>query len=194
RYDLMPEIDRWVVRNCFETLQHKTQASSNFSYELHALNLSGASLNDKYFLAFLREQFDQYKIAPEAICFEITETAAISDLNKATHFIQELKALGCRFALDDFGSGMSSFAYLKTLPVDFLKIDGRFILDLVNDPTAYAIVESINHVGHVMGLQTVAEFVETETAMQHLRQIGVDYLQGYGIARPQPWPSTAIAN
>ncbi|MGP1375295.1 MAG: EAL domain-containing protein [Almyronema sp.] len=190
RYDLMPEVDRWVIRTCFAELQrHQTQSPSSLPYDLHALNLSGASLNDKYFLDFLREQFNHYKISPSSICFEITETAAICDLKKATHFMQELKSLGCWFALDDFGSGMSSFAYLKTLPVNFLKIDGRFIQDIDSDPTAYAIVESINHVGHVMGLQTVAEFVETEVAMQHLRQIGVDYLQGYGIAEPQPWPN-----
>ena len=132
------------------------------------------------------QQFERYDVPPQAIGFEITETAAIADLSNASSFVQSLKALGCQFALDDFGSGMSSFAYLNNLPVDFIKIDGRFVREL-DSPTTYAIVESINHVGHVMGLRTIAEMVESMDIVQQLKRIGIDYSQGYEIARPMLW-------
>ncbi len=120
------------------------------------------------------------------ICFEITETIAIANLAKAVHLIKELKRRGCRFALDDFGSGLSSFAYLKNLPVDYLKIDGNFIVDIVDDPIDFAMVRSINEIGHVMGINTIAEYVENEKIATKLREIGVDYLQGYAISIPLP--------
>lgn len=148
------------------------------------INLSGASIGDEQFLQFLQEQFQRYPHAAPQICFEITETAAISNLNQAITFINELKQLGCKFALDDFGSGLSSFAYLKTLPVDYLKIDGHFIEDMANDPATQAIVESINHIGHVMGLQTIAESVGDLSTRKQLQSMGIDYVQGYGIALP----------
>ena len=119
------------------------------------------------------------------ICFEITETSAIANLGSAIRFINELKGLGCYFSLDDFCAGMSSFAYLKHLPVDFLKIDGSFVKDMLDDPINRAMVEVINHIGHVMGKQTIAEFVETTQIEQALLEIGVDYAQGYVIERPQ---------
>ena len=190
RYGLMPQIDYWVVRTflahieqfCQETTS-SAQISQNTPY---MINLSGASLSDDQFLSLLRTQLNQHPIAPQTICFEITETAAISNLNQAVNFIHELKQLGCQFALDDFGSGMSSFGYLKTLPVDYVKIDGKFIEDMASDPTAAAIVESINHIGHVIGLQTIAEWVDNAATRERLGEIGVDYVQGYGISIPAP--------
>lgn len=183
RYDVMPELDRWVIRRCFSHFAVNPLPPNR----RYTINLSGASLNHDQFLVFLHEQFQQFAIAPEQICFEVTETTAIANLNQATEFMSELKNLGCYFALDDFGSGMSSFAYLRSLPVDFLKIDGRFVKDIVSDPTTYAIVESINHVGHVIGLKTIAEYVESQEIIAKLQEIGVDYLQGYATGRPEPW-------
>ncbi|ABW28448.1 PAS domain S-box protein [Acaryochloris marina] len=186
RYNLMPEIDRWVISQFlvdhFNPPQMpKTGGDQPFPY---MINLSGASIGDEQFLQFLQEQFQRYPHAAPQICFEITETAAISNLNQAITFINELKQLGCKFALDDFGSGLSSFAYLKTLPVDYLKIDGHFIEDMANDPATQAIVESINHIGHVMGLQTIAESVGDLSTRKQLQSMGIDYVQGYGIALP----------
>lgn len=153
---------------------------------LCAINISGLSLSDEEFLAFVKTQFNNYNIPPKKICFEITETVAIANLTDATLFIQSLKQLGCRFALDDFGSGLSSFAYLKSLPVDYLKIDGIFVKDILDDPMDFAMVKSINEIGQVMGKQTIAEFVENESILEKLQEIGVDYAQGYGIGRPEP--------
>jgi EAL domain-containing protein (putative c-di-GMP-specific phosphodiesterase class I) len=149
--------------------------------------LSGASIGDERFLDYVREQFAHFAVSPQSICFEITETAAIAKLDKATHFINQLKTLGCLFSLDDFGAGMSSFAYLKHLPVDFLKIDGGFVKDMADDPIDRAMVEAINSVGHVMGKQTIAEFVDGERVIRLLREMGVDFAQGYGVAKPRPF-------
>jgi EAL domain-containing protein (putative c-di-GMP-specific phosphodiesterase class I) len=159
-----------------------------------AINLSGSSIGDERFLDFVREQFSHFAVRPQSICFEITETAAIAKLDKATYFINQLKSLGCLFSLDDFGSGMSSFAYLKHLPVDFLKIDGGFVKDMADDPIDRAMVEAINSVGHVMGKQTIAEFVDGERVIRLLREMGVDFAQGYGVAKPRPFgPRLRIA-
>jgi diguanylate cyclase (GGDEF)-like protein/PAS domain S-box-containing protein len=184
RYGLMPEIDRWVIRSAFAN--YVQRGAEDGAPGMYAINLSGASVSDEHFLAFVLEQFQHHAVPPQKICFEITETAAIANLKLATQLIQGLKAIGCRFALDDFGSGMSSFGYLKHLPVDCLKIDGSFVKAMVSDPIDYAMVTSINQIGHVMGMQTIAEFVEDDAILDALRNIGVDFAQGFGIAKPAP--------
>ena len=184
RYNLATQIDRWVVGTAFQWLSDHPRHREQLS--LCAINLSGRSMGDEEFLAFLTEKFSDGKVAPEKICFEVTETAAIADLSAATQFMNSCRALGCRFALDDFGSGLSSFAYLKTLPVDYLKIDGLFVRDIVEDAADYAMVKCINEMGHVTGKLTIAEFVEDEAILKKLQAIGVNYAQGYGIARPRP--------
>ncbi|OPA87216.1 PAS domain S-box protein [Pseudomonas fluorescens] len=185
RYGLMTSLDRWVVENVFKIIARCMDERPARPMAMCAINLSGITIGDDDFLGFLRDKFDSYRIPPEMICFEITETSAIANLGSAIRFINELKALGCHFSLDDFCAGMSSFAYLKHLPVDFLKIDGSFVKDMLDDPINRAMVEVINHIGHVMGKRTIAEFVETPQIEQALLEIGVDYAQGYLIERPQ---------
>lgn len=184
RYNLSTKVDRWVIDAAFQWLTNHPQQLKRIM--LCAINLSGCSLGDTGFLEFVIQQFAEHNLPPHKICFEVTETAAIANLTHATNFITALRKLGCRFALDDFGSGQSSFAYLKNLPVDFIKIDGMFVKDIVDDPIDLAMVKSINDMGHVMGKQTIAEFVENDAILEKLREIGVDYAQGYGIGRPRP--------
>jgi diguanylate cyclase (GGDEF)-like protein/PAS domain S-box-containing protein len=183
RYNLAARLDRWVISTAFHWLTCHPARLERLS--LCSINLSGHSLGDEAFLAFVIQQFAVTPIAPEKICFEITETIAIANLSYATHFIKVLKELGCRFALDDFGSGLCSFTYLRSLPVDFLKIDGAFVKDIVDDPMSLAMVKSINEIGQLMGKQTIAEFVENERILEKLREIGVNYVQGYFIGRPK---------
>ncbi|MEM7794048.1 MAG: EAL domain-containing protein [Cyanobacteria bacterium P01_C01_bin.118] len=185
RYGLMPLLDRWIVKTCLGHLEQVLQQGTEDV--LYSINLSGTSLSDEQFLEFVNTEFQNVQVPPQCICFEITETAAIADFERATSFIRELNQLGCRFALDDFGSGMSSFAYLKALPVDFLKIDGDFIQDIASDSTTQAIVESIHRVGNVMGLQTIAESVENQEILAKLQAIDINFVQGYGISRPSFW-------
>ncbi|MCO7522671.1 MULTISPECIES: EAL domain-containing protein [unclassified Pseudomonas] len=185
RYGLMTALDRWVVRNVFQTIRQCLDEGREGPLAMCAINLSGSSIGDDKFLEYLQRLFGEFDIPPRLICFEITETSAIANLGSAIRFINELKGLGCRFSLDDFCAGMSSFAYLKHLPVDFLKIDGSFVKDMLDDPINRAMVEVINHIGHVMGKRTIAEFVETPLIEQALQEIGVDYAQGYLIERPQ---------
>ncbi|MGB5407090.1 MAG: EAL domain-containing protein [Thiogranum sp.] len=184
RYNLMPVIDKWVVKTAFKWLDGHPEHLKNLAH--CAINLAGPSVSDESFLDFLVELFSRVHVPAEKICFEITETTAIANLVKATRFITTLKQMGCTFALDDFGSGMSSFAYLKNLPVDFLKIEGMFVRDIADDPIDYTMVKSINELAHVMGKQTIAEFVENRRILEKLQSIGVDFAQGYGIARPRP--------
>ncbi|BBH47502.1 GGDEF domain-containing protein [Pseudomonas sp. KU43P] len=185
RYGLMTALDRWVVRNVFQVIRQSLDEGREGPLAMCAINLSGSSIGDDMFLDYLQRLFVEYAIPPRLICFEITETSAIANLGSAIRFINELKGLGCKFSLDDFCAGMSSFAYLKHLPVDFLKIDGSFVKDMLDDPVNRAMVEVINHIGHVMGKRTIAEFVETPLIEQALQEIGVDYAQGYLIERPQ---------
>ena len=184
RYNLISKIDYWVIANVFEALADNPVFLSQIDF--CSINLLGQSLTEPEMLNYIIEQLNRTEIGGYKICFEITETAAISNLNKATEFISSLKGLGCRFALDDFGSGLSSFGYLKNLSVDYLKIDGMFVRDIVDDPIDHAMVKSINDIGHVMGMQTIAEFVENDVIKGMLKEIGVDYVQGYGIGKPQP--------
>jgi len=182
RYRLAGDIDRWVVRNALEWLSRDRAALDRL--HLCDINLSGQSLSDSALLAYILEQLERSGIPPEKLCFEVTETAAINDFENAQSFISALRQRGCRFALDDFGSGLSSFAYLKNLPVDYLKIDGVFVKDIATSSLDLALVRSINEIGHVLGKQTIAEFVEDRRILEQLRGLGVDYAQGYGIGRP----------
>lgn len=184
RYNLATEIDRWVISTMFEWMANKPDFVKQLS--LCSINMSGLSLSDETMLDFIAQQFAHWKIPTHKICFEITETAAIANLSYATRFIQQLRDNGCSFSLDDFGSGLSSFAYLKNLPVDYLKIDGLFVKNILADKVDLAMVKSINEVGHVMNKKTIAEFVENEEIFNLLRQLGVDYGQGYGIGKPVP--------
>jgi diguanylate cyclase (GGDEF)-like protein/PAS domain S-box-containing protein len=184
RYHLMPSIDRWVVRTAFEALNSNCCDLVEQVSDV-AINLSGQTLGDETFLDYVLGLFKDTGIAPQRICFEITETALISNLANARRLISVLRQHGCLFSLDDFGSGLSSFSYLKNLPVDHLKIDGSFVRNMLHDPNDYNMVVSINQIGHVMGIKTIAEFVEDEGICNALRRLGVDYVQGYWVGRPQ---------
>ena len=184
RYKLATDIDMWVVTHVFEWLRDNPEHLQQLT--TCAINLSALSICSEGCHEFIVRQFERFAIPPQKICFEITETVAISNLTSATRFIKALKKLGCQFALDDFGSGLSSYAYLKNLPVDILKIDGVFVKDILEDRMDLATVKSINEIGHVMGRKTIAEFVESEAVLDKLRAIGVNYAQGYLIAEPLP--------
>ncbi|WP_051080540.1 bifunctional diguanylate cyclase/phosphodiesterase [Thioalkalivibrio sp. ALJT] len=183
RFGLMGAIDRWVVSNTFALRNTLARSSDRVSWNI---NLSGNSLSDPAFLRFVTGKIREHAPAPGAICFEITETAVVSNLEAVSAFILELRELGCEFALDDFGSGLSSFAYLQQLPVDYLKIDGRFVRDLASSPTDRAIVESIHHIGGTLGIRTIAEYVEDATTMEILRNMGIELGQGFHIHTPEP--------
>jgi EAL domain-containing protein (putative c-di-GMP-specific phosphodiesterase class I) len=173
-----------VVENSFKYLSES--GLGNKDEGTFFINLSGNSLSDKSFFNDIRAMLKKYAIKPNRICLEITETAAIDNLSDAVEFISEIRDEGFKFALDDFGAGMSSFSYLKTIPVDYLKIDGSFVLKLLTDPIDRGIVEACNTIGHAAGLQTIAEFVEDQATAEALKAIGVDFGQGFGIKRPGP--------
>ncbi len=194
RYNLMPTIDRWVIASSFDAYQRISAGDGELKEYLFSINLSGASLADDTLLAFLRSEFERTGVPPSAFCFEVTETAAIGNIASARRLIHNLKELGCTFALDDFGSGFSSFGYLKNLPIDFLKIDGSFVKDINSDPINRSMVEAINNLGKLMGVRTIAEYVADLAIMESLREIGVDYAQGYVIAAPTPLPEYAQAH
>jgi diguanylate cyclase (GGDEF)-like protein/PAS domain S-box-containing protein len=185
RYSIMGSIDHWVVKNTLEMLGRDVEYIQG-RVSACSINLSGQSLSDDRFMSSLVELIGDMDVPPELLCFEITETAVISNLSNATRLIDILRDMGCRFALDDFGVGLSSFGYLKNLAVDYLKLDGIFIKNMTNDRIDYAMVESINHVGQTLNIKTIAEFVENNEILEALRDIGVDYAQGYGIAKPVP--------
>ena len=185
RYGLMPAIDRWVIENTFNMLCLDIQKISQ-RMSACCINLSGQSLSDDRFMDFLVNQIEDSGISPGLLCFEITETAVIANLSQASRMISMLREMGCRFALDDFGVGLSSFSYLKNLSVDYLKLDGCFVQNMIKDNIDLAMVKAINQIGHTMNIKTIAEFVEDRATLCAVRDIGVDYAQGYAIARPAP--------
>jgi EAL domain-containing protein (putative c-di-GMP-specific phosphodiesterase class I) len=185
RYNLMSRVDRWVI-HAFCSVYHELYGKKTTrELSLCSINLSGTSISEENFLDFIYQELDKYQIPPEKICFEITETAAIANLNRAVKFMEVLKTIGCKFALDDFGSGLSAFSYLKDLPVDFLKIDGVFVSNILKEPNSMAIVEAINHISHIMGIRTIAEYAEAEEITAKLKDIKVDYMQGFYIGVPK---------
>lgn len=196
RYILMPAVDRWIVNRLFSLQAENLRAWHQIEPDsfLFAVNLSGTSVTDDGFLRYLKRQFTDWDVPHQSICFEITETAAVSDLEHARAFMQELSALGCSFALDDFGTGLSSYAYLKELPVDYLKIDGSFVRGMSEDPVNYALVESITQIGHVLGLKTIAEWTEDKSTLTQLRALNVDFAQGFSVGEPVPVCDLTLAD
>lgn len=188
-YGLMPELDRWTVQQVFAALAERAARRDLPPLHVCAINLSGNSLGNEDLLDFLTVQIERYRLDPRQLCFEITETSAIAHLSNAVRLIEQLRGMGCRFGLDDFGAGMASFGYLKQLRVDYLKIDGSFVRDMLDDRASAAMVDAINRIGHVMGQRTIGEFAETWAHVEALRALGVDYAQGYAIGKPLPLES-----
>ncbi|OYT96298.1 MAG: diguanylate cyclase [Pseudomonas sp. PGPPP3] len=184
RYHRMTKVDRWVLKRTFSELAEYPQVWQRTSGV--SINLSGSSLNDDKLQGFIENLFEQYPVPPERICFELTETAAVANLTKTADFVRQLQKLGCTFSIDDFGTGFSSYEYLKRLPVDFVKIDGSFVKEIERSPSDLAMVKSINEIAHVLGRKTIAEYVETQSIREQLAALGVDYVQGYGVERPRP--------
>ena len=189
RFYLMANVDRWVINQTFHEMAEMYRGPSPRRYQI-SVNLSGQSLSDPYSLgSYIENKLEEYEIDGSDICFEITESAAIANLGEAAAFIEQIRELGCKFSLDDFGTGLSSFTYLKMLKVDYLKIDGSFVRDIVADPVSESMVSAINQVGQAMQLETVAEYVESDDIKQKLNKIGVNYGQGYSIGKPGPFLS-----
>ena len=195
KYNLMPLIDRWVIRTIFARNGGGWRSAyagqcddAALPLSLCCINISGASLNDEYFPEFLRDQVALHHIPPQAVCFEITETVAINELDKAALLLAELRAEGFRFALDDFGKGMSSFAYLQVLPVDFLKIDGSLVQNIDSNKIDLCMVQAINRMAQELGIKTIAEYAKNQQVIDMLQAVGVDYVQGYAIHQPEPLP------
>jgi diguanylate cyclase (GGDEF)-like protein/PAS domain S-box-containing protein len=186
RYNIMPTIDRWVIKKTFEIFAYMQGEKNPLADSIFCVNLSGASLADESIIGFIIDAVDEYRVPPDRFCIEVTESNAILNLTSASRFIHLLKEQGFTIALDDFGSGFSSFSYLKNLPVDYLKIDGCFIRNMDKDKVDYTMVQAISSMCGVLGLKTIGEFAENETIIAQLREIGVTYAQGYGISRPKP--------
>ena len=186
RYGLMPMIDHWVIETALANFDQLHPQGA--ALRQAAINLSGASLEEPGLAEHILASLERHGVAPERVCFEITETVAVRNLAHVARFIERLRAVGCRFALDDFGAGMSSFGYLKNLPVDIIKIDGSFIRDLLTDPMSHAIVRAVTSIGHERGAQVTAEWVASEEVVQALVAIGVDYGQGFSLHVPEPSP------
>lgn len=184
RYNLMLSLDKWVINQTFFWLSQLGDNQEQIN--LCSINLSGISITDNSLASYIHDKLQEYDVPAKTICFEITETAAITNLVKATTFLDKLHKLGCKFALDDFGSGVSSYGYLKNLPVDYLKIDGEFVRDISTNLINFAMVRSINEIGHIMGKITIAEYVEDQQTVDMLKQIGVDFAQGFIFSRPEP--------
>ncbi|PWG65522.1 DUF1631 family protein [Spiribacter halobius] len=184
RFGRMTAVDRWVIRELLGWCASHPDVLR--SIDGFTVNLSGPTLNDGSFARFIAEQLEQTGVPGDAVCFEVTETAAVQNLSRAADLIHEVKRLGCRFSLDDFGSGLSSYSYLKNLPVDYLKVDGQFIRTIDNDAADHAMVRSINELAHFLGKRTIAEYVENDDILAQVREIGLDFGQGYGISRPMP--------
>jgi EAL domain-containing protein (putative c-di-GMP-specific phosphodiesterase class I) len=185
RYQLMPLVDRWVIHNTLKMLG-PSQQSLLSAGAVFCINLSGQSLTHPGFMAFVTHEISRSGIPPNQICFEITETAAISNIDEATSFMDSLRLLGCRFSLDDFGAGLSSFGYLKVLPVEYLKIDGSFVREVTSDVVSLSMVQAISQIGKTMGLSVVAEYVGDQETVELLQKTGIDYLQGFFIGKPIP--------
>lgn len=188
RYNIISAIDRWVIDKAFSIHARLTKAKHPLAEAIFSVNLSGGSLLDDNIVSYIMEKALEHGVSPRQFCFELTESSAILNLASASHLITGLKEKGFSFALDDFGSGFSSFSYLKNLPVDFVKIDGSFIRNMDRDPVDYTMVQAISSMCRILGLKTVGEFAENDSIIRMLGEIGVDYAQGYGIARPKAFP------
>jgi EAL domain-containing protein (putative c-di-GMP-specific phosphodiesterase class I) len=200
-YGLMPAIDRWVLESFINSIPNPSKcmgcwARGDYCGCLNSLNLSGSSINDDEFLDFLEETVASNPVPPQILLFEITETVALLNLEKTKQFICRLQRMGCQFALDDFGTGMASLAYLKELPLNFVKIDGMFVRDLVTNPLSEVIVSAIVQIAKVKGTETIAEYVENPAILERLKALGVDYAQGYYLGKPKPisWIDTEVAS
>ncbi|HSX86414.1 MAG TPA: GGDEF domain-containing phosphodiesterase, partial [Pseudomonas sp.] len=183
RYNRMTKVDRWVLKRVFAELAQYPWLWAQCSGL--SINLSGSSLNDDKLLEFIETLFEDYAVPPEKICFELTETAAVANLTKTADLVRYLQRFGCTFSIDDFGTGFSSYEYLKQLPVDYVKIDGSFVKEIERSPSDLAMVKSINEIAHVLGRKTIAEYVETPSIRERLVELGVDYVQGYGVELPR---------
>jgi diguanylate cyclase (GGDEF)-like protein/PAS domain S-box-containing protein len=183
RFGLMPQLDRWVVATALENFD---QLHPSGKVALCAINLSGPTVDDDDFAGFVLDALKRHRVPPHKVCFEITETAAVGNMARVLRFMKRLREVGCRFALDDFGAGMSSFGYLKNLPVDMIKIDGSFIRELENDPMSFSIVRAVTQIGHQIGLKVIAEWVGSDATCELLRLLGVNYAQGYYLHEPEP--------
>jgi Amt family ammonium transporter len=185
RYQLLPAIDRWVIKNALAALAAHADTLRGRGMKF-SINISGASIASEEFLDFLENAIRESGVPPESLCFELTETSAVSNLTRADRLMRRLRVLGCTFALDDFGTGLSSLVYLKSLPVSVLKIDGAFVRDAGTNQRTESMVRAIAQLAHTMGMETVAEYVETDELRTRMTALGVDYGQGFAIGRPVP--------